>query len=373
MSKGLEEKFGICGYVADGAVLRDGTKLKNLRIHKQRSDEMFDLIDPKTNIIYEFLNITGYDIKGGILDYNQGNDSVLQQIKNDHFFVRAYSDNPDISTHGFVQKFLYNKVNLSNSQTLYEMYHPECPIYHGDIDNVLINPVHVGDTVISGQMFDAAGSIDSSGMVVTVTTPDGKVFSTDDIVNGKFEISPVELDVTGTATLVVTSDFYDTKTVPFEILPAAADSDFVTSIAVSKFIQSGDLYTAQIPSSVHQRGDNLIIEVQDLSGNIVMPDVIVDNGDINISSYSNDPIQVLIIGETLQSMPYRNNFTSGSWAKFGDEYKYTISSSKHLRDNISYSVYDMLGDLVQCGVEVSADESITLSSYQSFSGNIVIA
>lgn len=83
-----EYPYGICGFIVDGALLKNGTVLKNVRIYKQRSIHMYDLIDPNTNVIYQKVQITGYDTSNRILDYNKTDDELLASIPvNSFLFV----------------------------------------------------------------------------------------------------------------------------------------------------------------------------------------------------------------------------------------------------------------------------------------------
>lgn len=370
MSRSLEERFGVCGYLVDGAVLRNGTKLKNIRIHKQRSDQMYDLIDPKTNIIYKNLIITGYDTVGNVLNYSLNNDQLMDQIHVDHFFVRGHAQDPSSNFKGFVTKFLYNKVVLSSGRVIYNMYTPECPIYHGDIDNIIMSPISVGDTSVSGILFDAQGPIDPSTMVVTFTTPDGLVFSTDNVVDGAFTISPVELTSEGIGSITVQSDYYDTKTIPVTVLPPFQDSDYVTSILATFTQQPGGFYSATIPKVIHNRGSYMAIQIQE-NTSVITCDVQVINGDITIRKNDAAQVEVLMIGETLYTSPYNRTFTETNWVSVSNYFTLTIPSSQHLKEHVSFSIYEN-GNMVDCGVQIDENENITLISNVKFNGNIVI-
>lgn len=372
MSRSLEERFGICGYQVDGAVLRNGTKLTRLRIHKQRSDEMYDLIDPRTMQIYSNLIITGYDTSGDILDFSKENTALLDDIHVDRFFVRGYAQNPDTDFKGFVTKFLYNKVILSTGRTLYNMYTPVCPIYYGAIDNIIMNTIYVTDTSLSGILFDASGPIDPTNMVVTFTTPGGAEFSTSTVVNGQFTISPVTIDSTGTGTITVTSEYYDTKVVPAVVLPITEDSDYVTSILLSNLVAQGDgSYMAVIPETVHNRGVNLVVQIQE-DASLIFCEVTVVDGDITVKKNDNTPVTVLIIGETNFSSTYKKTFISTDWIQDGDYYTLYIPSSQHLKANAVVSVYEE-NKLVQTEVQIDNADNITLRSNVQLTGYLVIA
>lgn len=363
--------YGICGFIVDGAFIQ-GSKYKNLRIYKQRSDVMFDLINPSTGTIYQKLLITGLNINGEILDYSKSNDAILNEIPKNTFFVRGYNDAKSIE--GFAIRFLLNKIILSSGRTLYNMYTPSCSIPLPDVDNIVIAPVTVDDTEITGTITSSAGPIDPTDMIVELTLPDGTVLTTTVDSTGKFTFSPVDLSShgTGTATIVIKSPNYNEATATFPILDSDEDSDYVTSIAVSSadFVSSGDNYVAVIPQSLHLRGTDVVIQLQSASQQVFFSTVsVAANGDITITQDVNDAVNVVLIGKTLKSTAFKTALT---WVANGDgTSSASIPKSQHNKENISFTVYDGT-NVVSTEAVINSTEDLTLTSYEEFVGSVVI-
>lgn len=365
--------YGVCGFVVDGAYLRDFTKKKMLRIYKQRSDVMFDLIDPATNTIYQKVLLTGYDTEGRVLDYLENNDQILAKIPRNTFFVRGYNDQK--TKEGFVIRFLLNKIILSTGKTLYDMYTPTCTIPLPDIDNIVINPVHVNDTEISGAITSSSGALDVTDMVVKIVLPDGSEYEGTVNPDGTFSISPVVISQTGTATITITSPNYNEIQVQFPVYADGADSDYVTSINISPAdfaIQSDGQYKATVPAIIHGRGADLVVQLHEPQGDAVQFSTVdVDaSGNITVTQSAASAAVVVIIGKTSQSVPFRSAL---SWTPNGDgSSSASITKAQHGKSNMSYTVYD--GTSV-CTVQVQVNDAddIVLTALDGFAGSIVIA
>lgn len=365
--------YGICGYIVDGAFLRDGTKIKTVRIFKQRSDVMFDLIDPKTDTVYQKVLITGVDTRGEILDYSKTNDELVNEIPKNTFFVRGFNE---IRTReGFVVRFLLNKVILSTGKPLYDMYTPTCDIPLPTIDNIIISPVRVNDTVVRGTLTSNSGPIDPTGMVVTLTLPDGTQYQTTVDADGKFVFDPVVINIPGTATVTVTSPNYEEATSTFTVLDDDMDSDYVTSISLSgsDFVPVGDgSYVASIPETLHGRGTKVVVQIQNSSGidAVQFSGVDVDDdGNITITQNTQEATRVVIIGETLETTPFSSDLT---WTANGDgTVSSTVTQATHGKRNISFTTYDGTS-MVTVDAQIDDDDNLTFTTTDSFSGSVVI-
>lgn len=364
--------YGVCGFIVDGALLKNGTVLKNVRIYKQRSINMFDLIDPTTNIVYQKVQITGYDTSNRILDYSLSDDELLTKIPVNTFFVRGY--NNAMSQYGFVIRFLYNKVVLSDGSHayLYDMYTPECSIPTPDLGTIIVNTVTVDSTTVTGSVSAASGSLNEDGMVVTLTTPEGRVYTTN-VVNRVFTFTDVIFENVGTGTITVTSPHYNTATVPFDVEPSGTDSDYVTiyPVAASQFIDNGDgSFSYTLPESTHQRGADLVIQIQDPNGLIYSSTVNVDStGNVTITQMVAEDVDIIMIGDTDQLDVYSEPLV---WTLNGSVYQMDIPSSTHNKQNVAISVYDGT-ELISTTVEIDSSDNITLTSNDNFSGKVVIA
>lgn len=362
--------YGICGFIVDGALLKNGTKLKNVRIYKQRSINVFDLIDPVSEVVYQKVQLTGYNTSNRVLDYSLTDDQLLDLIPVNSFFVRGYNDS--MSQYGFVIRFLYNKVVLSNGIYLFDMYTPECSIPTPDLGSIVVNTITVDSTTVTGSISSGSGTLNEDGMIVTLTTPEGVEYTTT-VHNRVFTFDNVQFVSPGMGTITVTSPHYNTATVPFEVLPSGADSDFTTHVpvAASQFVDNGDgTFSYVLNESEHNRGTDLVLQIQSPNGVIYNPDVSVDaNGNVTITQDVAQDLDVIIIGPTDQTTVYS---TSLVWVASGSEYEMVIPFSTHNKPTPSLSVYDGT-KLVAITVEIDDTDNITLISNGNFAGKVVIA
>lgn len=363
-------RYGICGFVVDGALLTNGTKLKNLRIYKQRSIHMFDLIDPVSGTIYQKIQLTGLNTSNLVLDYNLSDDELLNIIPNNSCFVRGY--NSSLTEYGFVIRFLNNKVVLSGGRYLYDMYTPECNIPNPNLGVVTVNTVTVDSTTVSGSVSALVGSLKEDGMIVTLTTPEGLVYTTT-VINRVFTFENVVFSSEGTGTIVITSPHYNTSTTEFTVQPSTVDTAYVSQVpvAASEFVLNvSGTYTYSLPESIHQRGNEIVVQIQDPNGVIYNPEVVVDSsGNITITQIEPQDLDVVIIGPTNHTSVYS---TALAWMVDGDVFAMYIPFSTHGMDNASVSVYDG-NTIVQINVQIDEFDNITLTTNQNFVGKIVIA
>ena len=361
--------YGICGFIADGALLKNGTRLKNLRIYKQRSINVFDLIDPVSGVVYQKVQLTGYDTSNRVLNYNLSDDNLLNVIPVNSFYVRGY--NVTNSQNGFVIRFLSNKVVLSNGIYLYDMYVPECNIPIPELGSITVNTVTIDSTTVTGSVSASSGSLNEDGMIVTLTTPEGVEYTTT-VQNRVFTFTGVVFSSTGMGIITITSPHYNTATVQFEVHDDV-DSDFTTTIPVSasQFVDNGDgTFTYVLNQNIHNRGTDLVLQIQNPNGLIYSPSVSVDsNGNITIIQDSAFDMDVVIIGPTDQTTVYS---TTLDWDFDGSEYQMTIPFSTHNKTTPSLSVYDGV-QLVSITVQMDDSDNITLYSNTDFAGKVVIA
>lgn len=362
--------YGVCGFIVNAALLKNGTKLKNMRIYKQRSINMFDLIDPISEVVYQKIQLTGYNTSNKVLDYDLTDDELLNVIPVNSFFVRGYNDS--MSEYGFVIRFLSNKMVLSNGTYLFDMYTPECNIPIPDLGTIIVNTVTIDSTTVTGSVSVISGILNEDGMIVKLTTPEGLIYTTN-VVNRVFIFENVVFENVGTGSIEITSPHYNTATIPFDVLPAGTDSDFVSNIpvAAAQFTDNGDgTFSYTLTESSHQRGSELVLQIQDANGVIYNPEVNVDStGNITIKQNSAQDMDIVIIGPTDQTTVYS---TSLSWNLVDSMYQMLIPFSTHNKQYVSVSVYDG-SELVSITVQIDNLDNITLLSNDNFTGKVVIA
>ncbi|EMR6006022.1 hypothetical protein WJW27_002728 [Escherichia coli] len=368
-------KFGECGYVVDGAILNDGTKLKNIRIYRQRSHKLYDLVDPRTNIIYRKVQLTTKDNKGYLLNYSKSNDELLSEINRNSFFVRGHTNEQQEADTGFVYKFLLHKTILGNSKSLYNMYTPECSIIDRDIDNIIISPVFVGDKSISGKLFNAGSEIDTNGMEIKFVLPEGKEYVTKQIVDDEFTIQVDAIQQKGKGTATLTSPYYNTKVVEFDVQEHGEDVDYVTPVQLTQFQPSGDgVFSAVVPYDVHKRGNKLVLQAYSDDLHQIGVDMSVDDkGDITVNQSDNSPVSLRIMGKTLHTTPFHKEYVESDWVEDEDSmYSLSIPVTEHGKVLPQVQLYSSTKQVVHSEIQFDEDDNVTVKVVNPIDCTVVI-
>lgn len=108
--------FSINGIIVDGAKINNIVHFKDLFIYKQRSYNMYDLID-SNGVIYEYVRITYVDIDGDVLTYHTPSDILAAQIEDNHFFIKIQDITRNIF--GFITLIQSNKVKVSTGDYIF--------------------------------------------------------------------------------------------------------------------------------------------------------------------------------------------------------------------------------------------------------------
>lgn len=109
--------FGVDGINVDAAVLSDGTQLTNVRISKQRSIHVFDLISADGTTLYPFVKITGVDANGANLSVSDSASTLAGKLANGTFCISVVDTDGDVV--GFAVRLLLNKVVLQDGSVQY--------------------------------------------------------------------------------------------------------------------------------------------------------------------------------------------------------------------------------------------------------------
>lgn len=175
---------------------------------------------------------------------------------------------------------------------------------------------------------------------------------------------------------------------PYATAPVQ-DSDYVTAFTAqpSDFIQQGQEYVYSISAITHQRGSNLLVQVQDPTGNTVGCDIDVDiSGNISIGMTSR-PTQIQIvklIGVTDMTQPYSALVNKIDWITAGDKYSFTVSATTHNQASgpLYLALYENSVDgatssapysLVSLDSVIDGSGNVTFTSYVPLSGKVVIS
>ncbi|UTS53504.1 hypothetical protein UES1_136 [Escherichia phage UE-S1] len=368
-------KFGECGYIVDGAILNDGSKLKNIRIYRQRSHKLYDLVDPRTNIIYRKVQLTTKDNKGYLLNYSKSTDELLSEINKNSFFVRGHSDDHQEADTGFVYKFLLHKTILGSSKTLYNMYTPECSIIDRDIDNIIISPVFVGDKSISGKLFNAGSEIDTNSMEIKIVLPEGTEYTTTQFAGDTFTIQVDAITQKGKGTATLTSPYYNTKVVEFDVQEHGEDVDFVTPVHLSDFQPSPDgAFSAVVPYDVHKRGHKLVLQTYNGDSHQIGVDMSVDDkGNITVQQTDNSPISLRIMGKTLHTTPFHKEYALSDWKHDEDSmYSLSIPATEHGKALPQVQLYSSDKQVIHSDLQVDEDDNVIVKVGEPLDCSVVI-
>lgn len=109
--------FSVNGINVEAAALYDGRKLTNIRIYKERSDVMFDLIDPSNLEIQRRLLLTGLDKNNNLLNVSDTTDALADKLEPGKFCISVVNDNNEVV--GFAVKLMSHKIILQDGKVLY--------------------------------------------------------------------------------------------------------------------------------------------------------------------------------------------------------------------------------------------------------------
>ena len=125
--------YTIGGFLVDGAKINGVTYAKKLYIHKQRSYDLYDLMDTDGNI-FKFIRIVGNDVNGKRLNYFTVSEELVETIPNNTFFLKIQDAARNIFS--FVRIYQWHKCITVDGDYVFRT---------ADIDpylgGVLINPI----------------------------------------------------------------------------------------------------------------------------------------------------------------------------------------------------------------------------------------
>ncbi|MCU6292796.1 hypothetical protein [Escherichia coli] len=99
--------FTIGGYLVDGANIKGTTYVKSLYIYKQRSSDLYDLMD-SNGTIYRFIRIVGYGQDGNRLNYFTPAEEIVPNLATNTFFIKVQDAERNIFS--FVRLYQLNKI-----------------------------------------------------------------------------------------------------------------------------------------------------------------------------------------------------------------------------------------------------------------------
>ena len=176
---------------------------------------------------------------------------------------------------------------------------------------------------------------------------------------------------------------------PFNGTTPVTDSDYVTSYTVlpNEFMQSGSMYVYTLPVSTHQRGTDLLVQVQDQGGNIIGTEVSLDglgNITIGVSDIPSSLLIIKLIGATTMTTPYNSFVNKIDWVNNSGTYTLSVTATTHGQEPgpLYLAIYENSIDsasanapfnLVTVGSAIDSSGDVTFTTYTPFSGKLVIS
>ena len=120
---------------------------------------------------------------------------------------------------------------------------------------------------------------------------------------------------------------------PFSV-PPVQDSNYVTEqvILPSDWISNAGVYQYSLPATTHQRGSDIIVQLQDSSGASTLAQVVVSSqGNITVTSnvLPSTNYKLLLIGATTLTTPYPKLINKANWSSVSGAYQLTILATEH--------------------------------------------
>ncbi|SOK58371.1 Possible surface protein, responsible for cell interaction; contains cell adhesion domain and ChW-repeats [Yersinia phage fHe-Yen9-04] len=277
--------FGVDGINIDAAVLEDGTKLTNIRISKQRSINMFDLLSADGATVYPFVQITGVDKTGADLDVADTGAEIADKLANGTFCI-SIKNTSDVVV-GFAIRLLLNKVILQDGSTLFLNNYQgqgEDPV---SVIGVSVTPataaLNVGQTQQLSAVIDPVNATNksvgwtSSAPTIASVSDSGLVSA---LLRGSATITASTVDGSHTDTSVITvSDVYVIDITPN---PATVAVSGTANISVSGS-KNGEGYPME---ASFVSSDPLIFTVSGSGTSAVITGVAAGNATLTISEGS---------------------------------------------------------------------------------------
>lgn len=126
--------FGIGGFLVSGAKIGGETFDKTLFINKQRSYNLYDLID-QSGKIYQFIQLVYRDENNITLDYFDTDAELSKTLANGTFYLKV--QDPARNIYGFATLYMYNLVKVNTGQYIYRQNQDSL------LSGVYVDPNHI--------------------------------------------------------------------------------------------------------------------------------------------------------------------------------------------------------------------------------------
>lgn len=364
------------GFVVNGFKDEDGVlHMSNIRIFKQRSIQLFDLMDISTGKIYQKVQITSTIGKTQtVLDYTNTDIDLGQQIKENSFFIRNFDKQKQY--YGFIVRVLSNKVtidsriNVSHYIYNYDLYIKDEP----KIFSLTYNKPSAGDTsfsfIVNGQFLDPAT------LRATITLEDGTVYHGTSI---GFQVTFDNINLVGTnfTVLVEADNAIDyTEIIPIDNVPG--DDKIVSEFIIpsADWIQgiTGE-FSNTVDQNEHERGNFFCIQTFENTDMVFISSTIDYNGSITFTKNDNQEVKVRLAGQSDDVDMIVIDVSDTGWVQTGDGYYYSIPSSQIGREFSIFNIWIDNGtryELVYNPLTIDFSSNIVLQSNAPYKAKLII-
>lgn len=172
---------------------------------------------------------------------------------------------------------------------------------------------------------------------------------------------------------------------------SSADSAYVTSYTITpsdlSFNSGTNEYSYVLTESVHGRGADVLVQIEDPTGNTITSSVQIDSiGDITVifDQLPSTNVIIKLIGATTMTTPYSALIDQSQWVLNAGIYTLQVPAETHQQaiGPLYLAVYanDVPGptaqspfDLVMVENTIDSSGNVTFTSLEAFSGKIVIS
>lgn len=191
------------------------------------------------------------------------------------------------------------------------------------------------------------------------------------------------------STSIVSIYFKDQNTWKPYAVPPVQDSNYVTDYIIrpSDWVLNGSSYQYHLSEETHNRGSNIIVQLQDDTGAVSFSQIVVDSsGNIEItrSTLPTGDYKIMLIGATTLTTPYSHAINKADWSLVSGQYQITINSSTHgqssgplflsvLQNTIDGNTSSSPFEAISVDTLIDSNYNVTLKSSIQFSGKVIIS
>lgn len=368
------------GFVVNGFKDSDGIlHMSNIRIYKQRSMTMFDLIDTTTNKIYQKVFITttvGNTVD--ILDYSNTDINLAQQIKKNSFFIRNFSK--EKGYYGFIIRVMKHKVTIDSSINIshyiynYDLYIKDEP----KVFSLTYSQPSVGDTsfslLVNGQF------LDPNQMVVTMELEDGTIYTG---TNVGFQVNFSNILLTGTKINIhveATGAIDYDEIIPLKDIPISTDIITEYIVSTNDWVDDGHgSFANTILPSEHNRGTLFAIQTFDQGSNDMsfIESTLDYTGGLTLTKYDTNPTRVVFAASSSDGAFNSTviNIDPVNWIPVVGGFQYSIPASSVPSEFGIFNIWVDDGTrytLAYSDLTVDFNNNIILSSTSAYKGKLIL-